>query len=69
MVDLRTQNEIVRDEKHQRICSVYLALREKMPKASANRIFNHIAHTEGMTAAGVKNIITSKGLYQSKNSK
>lgn len=66
MVDLRTQNEIVRDEKHQRICNAFLSLRAKMPEASANRIFNHIAHTEGMTAAGVKNIIVSKGLYQSK---
>lgn len=66
MVDLRTQNEIVRDEKHQRICSAYLALRERMPNASANRIFNHIAQKEGMTAVGVKNIIITKGLYHTK---
>ena len=66
MVDLRTPAEIARDEKHHRICSAYLALSNKMPEASANRIFNHIAQNEGMTAVGVKNIITAKGLYHSK---
>lgn len=66
MVDLRTPAEIARDEKYQRICSAYLALSNKMPEASANRIINHIAQNEGMTAVGVKNIIIAKGLYHSK---
>lgn len=66
MVDLRTPTEIARDEKYQRICNAYLALSAKMPEASANRIFNHIAQNEGMTAVGVKNIITAKGLYHKK---
>lgn len=69
MVDLRTPLEIAREAKHQRICSQFLALSNKMPEVSANRIFIHIAQSENMTAAGVKAILVARGLYQIKNQK
>ena len=69
MVDLRTPAEIAREQKHHRICSQYLALSNKMPEASANRIFTHIAQAESMTAQGVKTILIQRGLYQTKSQK
>ena len=64
MVDLRTPIEKARDEKHKRICTMFLDLSNRMPSCAPHRIFGVIAQEVGMTVPGVKHIVVQNGLYQ-----
>ena len=63
MTDLRTPIEKKRDEKHQRICQMFLDLSNRQPNVAPHRIFGVIAQEVGMTVPGVKHIIVKNGLY------
>lgn len=66
-VDLRTPAERAREEKHNRICAMFLDLSNKQPDVAPHRIFGAIAQAEGMTVPGVKNIVMQNGLYATKS--
>lgn len=63
-VDVRTPIEKARDEKHEKICNLYLKLTEENRDCKPHRIFAVIAREVCMTVPGVKNVIVQKGLYQ-----
>lgn len=63
MTDLRTPVEKAREERHKRICAMFLDLSNKQPNVAPHRIFGAIAQEVGMTVPGVKHIIVQNGLY------
>lgn len=63
-IDFRTASEQLRDDKHEKVCSMYTTLRNKYPKTAPSRIFMVIAGQVGMTSQGVRNIIIRNNLYQ-----
>lgn len=66
-IDVRTDLERARDERHKFICDNFLQLRNEMPECPPHRIFRVIAQKVGMTIPGVINVVTKNGLYQSKS--
>ncbi|MBE6177358.1 MAG: hypothetical protein IJN51_00980 [Alistipes sp.] len=66
MTDLRTPVEKAREDKHQRICAMFLDLSNKHPDTAPHRIFGIIARAETMTVPGVKHILVTNGLYATK---
>lgn len=56
-IDLRTDCERERDERHERIRSEYRDLRAMFPEASFNRICIRVATTIGCSAQTVKNVV------------
>ena len=62
-LDVRTPIEKARDEKHQKICNLYVKLLSDRPDLAPHRIFSIIAQEVGMTVPGVKNVCVNNGLY------
>lgn len=63
-IDVRTSTEKARDEKHRAICSAYLRLSNQHPDCKPYRIMSIVAKQYGMTVPGIKNVLTSRGLYE-----
>lgn len=62
-VDLRTDKEKERDQKHSLIQNEYLAYANQMPGTPSHRIFGLLAKKHGMTIPGIRNILIKAGLY------
>ena len=62
-VDFRTPAERAREEKHNRICAMFLDLSNKNPNVAPHRLFGIIAGVEAMTVPGIKHILVQNGLY------
>lgn len=63
-IDVRTSTEKARDEKHRAICNSYLSLSSQHPECKPHRLMSILAKQYGMTVPGVKNVLTSRGLYE-----
>ena len=63
-IDVRTPAEKARDEKHAAICRAYLALTNQHPECKPHRLMSIVAKQYGMTVPGIKNVLTSRGLYE-----
>jgi hypothetical protein len=63
-IDIRTQNEKERDEKHKQICSDFLNLSNQISDCKPNRILVALAKRYNMSVPGVKNVVVSNGLYK-----
>lgn len=56
-MDLRTDAEKQRAQRHAEICGEYRRIERQNPNASMSRICNAVAEKFAMTAQGVRNII------------
>ena len=63
-IDVRTPTEKAREEKHKAICRAYLGLSNQHPECKPYRIMSILAKQYGMTVPGIKNVLTSRGLYE-----
>ena len=63
-IDVRTPNEKAREEKHKAICRAYLSLSNQRPDCKPYRLMSIVAKQYGMTVPGIKNVLTSRGLYE-----
>lgn len=63
-IDVRTPTEKAREEKHKAICRAYLNLSNQHPDCKPYRLMSIIAKQYGMTVPGIKNVLTSRGLYE-----
>jgi hypothetical protein len=62
-IDLRTPTEIERDQRNDRICSMYSDLKKQDPEVSLHRCAVAIGEKEGVTPQTVKRVLTDAGLY------
>lgn len=62
-IDVRTPAEKAREERHKAICQAYLSLCNQHPDCKPHRLMTIVAKQFGMTVPGVKNVISSNGLY------
>lgn len=62
-IDVRTPAEKAREERHRAICRAYLGLSSQHPECRPYRIMSILARQYGMTVPGIKNVLTSRGLY------
>jgi thymidylate kinase len=65
-LDLRTPLEKERDAFHSKVCQMYVELRARFPKASANRLFSTIAAQVNRSVPNVRDIIIKNGLHTTK---
>lgn len=63
-IDVRTPAEKAREERHRAICRSYLSLTNEHPDCKPHRIMSIVAKQYGMTVPGIKNVLTSRGLYE-----
>lgn len=63
-IDVRTPTEKAREEKHKAICRTYLSLSNQHPDCKPYRLMSIVAKQYGMTVPGIKNVLTSRGLYE-----
>lgn len=63
-IDVRTPTEKAREEKHRAICRAYLSLSNQHPDCKPYRLMSIVAKQYGMTVPGIKNVLTSRGLYE-----
>lgn len=66
-IDLRTPLEKVRAERCEKICSAYVELSSQQPDTKPYRIMRALADKYGMTAMGVREILTRNGLFAPKH--
>lgn len=65
-IDLRTETERARDERHEAICRDYAALHRAYPQYRPYRIMAVLGERHGMSVPGIKKIVESHGLYSPK---
>lgn len=61
-LDIRTQKEIERDNRHRKIINDFLALCEQNPDASQSRLINKVAELNGMTPMGIRKILDRRNI-------
>lgn len=66
-LNLKTKQEIEKENKYETICSAYGDLTKKYPKASPTRKFKTLAEKFNMSDMGIRRIIIKKGLYNGSN--
>lgn len=66
MKKLMTKVETEREMRYMRVCNRFKLLQKQYPKYAPSRLMGAIAFEENMTIGGVRRILISNNVYQTK---
>lgn len=66
MKNFMTRLETLKEMRYKRVCNRFKLLQEQYPKYAPSRLMGAIAFEENMTIGGVRRILISNNVYQTK---